>query len=134
MLKSGLNHIVDAFLPRSSSVVDEHGLQEFVQTTPLYAAVKTNNLEAAKLLLDSGANIKKFVSAPNGLLASPYELCLLSDNPEFEKILQNCIVDKGLISATTVVRSSNAKSIQYGSSTGKPKHGRGGKANSQTSA
>lgn len=122
LLKNGMNNVFDALLPRNSKLVENKTAAEFVQTTPLFAAVKTGNLEAAKMLLDNGANLKKIVSAPNGVLSSPYELCLLSsDNEDLSRILKEYAQDSGLISVTSVVRSSKSKSLQYGVHNGKKK-------------
>lgn len=115
ILKKTVSSVFDALLPRSSPIAKDNIAQEFVQTTPLFAAIKTGNVEAAKMLLDNGANIKRVISAPNGMLSSPYELCILSDNEDFNNMLKDYAITKGFVSATNVIRSGKSQALQYGS-------------------
>lgn len=124
VLNNMLNHaegVINKCLPRFNAENDST-LQSFINTTPLFAAIQTHNVPAVKLLLNKGADIKKIIANPDGRVASVYDFGMTSGSEEIANVLrtyalENNLLSKGAVSATTVVRSSKSQTPQYGCKT-----------------
>ena len=115
IISNAKEDVVNMVLPYTEHKDDS--INMFANTTPLYIAIKCQNIDAVKVLLDNGADIKKIVVSPDGMVATPYDLAV---NFEKNEEIKNLLIQNknnrinNIVSTTAVVRSSNSHSIQYG--------------------
>lgn len=96
------------------SIDDEQVYKDCMYYTPLYLATKIGNKKIIDRLLKDGANPRALVSEYNGLMASPYDLTILNNQPELTEMFNKYVEKYNSVAVIkTKVRSENTVSFNF---------------------